>query len=52
MSLKFMLGVMSGAAVGVAVSAAMLDHMRPDVTSKMMRNGRKVMHRYRRQCGL
>lgn len=46
---KFTFGIVAGSMLGMAASYAVLDHMRPDVTRKMMRNGKKVIGRYKRQ---
>lgn len=48
MSMKFSMGMMMGLCTGVAVSALALDKMRPDVTAKMMRNGKRMVHRYKK----
>lgn len=43
----FFNGVMMGAVVGVAVSAAMLQQMRPDVTRRMIRDGKHMLKMHR-----
>lgn len=50
--MRFKTGLMTGAIIGVAVSAIALNSMRPDVTAKMLRNGRKVVNRYKKQMCL
>ena len=49
---KFTLGIVAGTCLGVAISMATLDRMRPDVTSKMMRNGRKMVQRCKKQMNV
>lgn len=44
---RFFTGVMMGAAVGIAVSAAMLQQARPDVTRKMIRDGKHFLKQQR-----
>lgn len=48
MSGKFTAGIISGMVAGMAVFYYALDCMRPDVTSKMMRNGKKMAKYYKK----
>ncbi len=41
---------MMGLCAGVALSAVALDQMRPDVTARMMKNGRRMVHHYKKMC--
>lgn len=49
MKSSFVMGIVAGTVAGVVASAFALDSMRPDVTAKMYRNGRKVWNRCKKQ---
>ena len=51
MTRKFVVGMMAGAVAGIAASAYALNCVRPDVTAKLMRNGKRVIRSCRKQVG-
>lgn len=46
--MKFSTGLIAGSAIGMAVSAVVLQKMRPDVTNKMVNDGKRALRQYRK----
>jgi uncharacterized membrane protein len=46
--MRFSTGLIAGAGIGLAVGAAVLQKVRPDVTNKMVSDGRRALKHYKK----
>ncbi len=46
--MRFSTGLIAGAGLGLAMGAALLQSVRPDVTNKMVHDGRRALRHYKK----
>lgn len=48
---KFIMGMVAGSIAGMTASLLLMDQAHPGMTARLMRNGKRMIYRYKKMMG-